>query len=216
MARMIEYGLKHNCVVVSCGEFVDGVTNDISDVQYDFTDNNDFTLLFEKAVQSHIPQFKYDYFLQAEPTGISYIIYHHPDLLPLISSCIMPSRYLKQQLKFSEKYHLHANPQDSSIEGVMGHRCMNCYKCYAEWLYLVSWKKIPFNKEYMQQRLLPTLMKHRSEFDKKLGDRDPNSISTQELLDSIIFLKYLNKYVKSPDEIKKDVHHRYPELVPRN
>lgn len=216
LARMLEYGLKTNCATVYLGEFWDSVSDETALPDYNMTDNTDLTNHLEHAIQSHIPEFKYDYFFQNEATSISYIIARHPECIPLIQSCIMPTRYMKQQLKFSEKYHLHADVEDISKEGTMNGRCMNCYKCIAEWLYLVMWGKLPMNKSFLEEKALPLLYKKRDQFDARLGKIPQSELPVPELLNRIVYINDgLTDYINDPvNGLEKHIRHKYKELDP--
>lgn len=211
IARMLEYGLKNNCATIYLGEYWDSIGDENALPEYNMTDNTDLTNLLEKALQSHIPEFKFDYFYENEGYGMSYIIKYHPEVIHLIQSCIMPTRYVKQQLKFSEKYHLHADVEHPDKEGIMEGRCMNCYKCAIEWLYLVLWKKLPMNKAFLQERVIPLLYKKKDQADSTMANIPDSEISIEQLMNLWI---YLNKGLKDciNGNIEKGIHHKYKEL----
>lgn len=213
LARMLEYGIQHNCATLYLGEYWDSIDDSNALPEYNMTDNTDLTNLMEKAYQSHIPEFKYDYFFENEGYGIAYIIFKHLDIVPLIQSCIMPTRYMKQQLKYSEKYHLHADIEHPDAEGVMEGRCMNCYKCIIEWLWLVLCHKIPFNKEFYTEKALPLLYKKKDQTDSRLAGVPYSEIPVEEILDQWL---YINKgfidCLKDQANIEKGIRHKYHEL----
>lgn len=207
MVRMLEYALNHNCATVSLGEFW-GTDSSTSDVMYNFSDSIDFLQLCEKAIQSHIPNFNFDFFWEQESTGMSYIIKFHPEVIPLIQSCLMPTRYLNQQLKYVEKYHLHADVTKPDKEGIMHGRCMNCWKCMAEWLYLVEFDKLPFDRLYFFDKVVPTLKKKINEIHNGYTD-NPDNLTNEQLLDAVLDLEYLTRYIKDPNEILNDIKHNH-------
>lgn len=217
IARMLEYGLRNNCATVYLGEFWDSIDDETALPDYNMTDNTDLTNHLEHALQSHIQEFKYDYFFQNEATSISYIIARHPEAIPLIQSCIMPTRYMKQQLKFSEKYHLHADVEHPNEEGTMSGRCMNCYKCIIEWMYLVSWGKLPMNKRFLEERAIPLLYKKRDQFDARLGKMSIEELPVPKLLNRTIYLNDgLKDYIKDPiNGLNNHIRHKHKELEPK-
>lgn len=213
LARMLEYGLRHNCATLYLGEYWDSIGDENALPEYNMTDNTDLTNLMEKAYQSHVPEFKFDYFYENEAYGMSYIITKHPDYIPLIQSCIMPTRYMKQQLKFSEKYHLHADVEHPDEEGVMEGRCMNCYKCAIEWVYLVMWGKLPMDKKFYEEKVIPLLYKKRDQADSKMADVPESELSVSDILNLWVYLnKGLRDCIKDPANIEKGIRHKYPEL----
>lgn len=143
ISRLLEYGISNGCTVISIGE-THNLVSDEMDIMYNYSDSVDFIKQFESAMQTHVPTFKVDWIFKEESTDISYIIHNHPEVIPHLHSCLMPTRYRKMQLTFTEKYHLHADITRPNEEGIMPDRCMNCWKCMAEWLYLVCWNKLPF------------------------------------------------------------------------
>lgn len=208
MARMLEYALHHGFCTVSMGEFWDTNTEKTT-IEYDASDNIDLLIAIEKAIRTHIPDFLLDVFWEVESTGYSYLVTHHPDVLPLIQSCIMPSRYMKQQLKYVEKYHIHGDPTQPENEAILPGRCMSCYKCMTEWMYLVIWKKLPFNSDYMNNKVLPTIAKHLKEMDRTVAAKGIENLTTEEILDPTLFIKQLRRYLKDPNEILKDIKHNH-------
>lgn len=216
LARMLEYGLQHNCAILHLGEYWDSIGDSETNPDYNMTDNIDMTNRFEHAIQSHVPEFKFDYMFENEAYGMSYIITHHPEVIPLIQSCIMPSRYVKQQLKFSEKYHLHADVEHPDQEGIMEGRCMNCYKCTMEYMYLVSWRKLPLNIPYYNEKVLPIFYKKKDQMDIKLADIPDSEIPVSMILDKVIYYnKGLKECVNDPNRIAYGIRHKYKELDPR-
>lgn len=210
ISRLLEYGIKNNCTVISIGE-THNLKSDELDIMYNYSDATDLLQLFEDAVKSHIPTFKIDWIFKEESTDISYLIYYHPEVIPHLMSCLMPSRYKQMQRKFIEKYHLNADVSDPHKEGIMEGRCMNCWKCMAEWLYLVTWNKLPANKEYFNSKVIPTAIKKIGQLDKKLENKN-GSLTYREILNSLVEYDSLIKYVKDPSLIKKDSYHHHPEL----
>lgn len=209
ISRLLEYGIVNGCTVISIGETHNLVSEEM-DIMYNYSDSVDFIKQFEAAMQTHVPTFKVDWIFKEESTDISYLIYRHPEVIPHLHSCLMPTRYRKMQLKHIEKYHLHADVTQPDKEGIMPDRCMNCWKCMAEWLYLVCWNKLPYNKDYLENKVIPTVSKKIGQLDKTLEGK--TAITLYEILDALIEIKTLEQYVKNPDLIFKDSYHYHPEL----
>lgn len=207
LVRMLEWGLNHDCTVISLGECWDSISSDIADTQFNFTDSLDFIQAFEKALQSHVPSVRFDCMFENEVTDYSYIINKHPELIPHIISCVMPTRYLNIQRQQIEKYHIHGNPFVPDNEELLPGRCMACWKCMYEWILLVAWNKIPYNEEYFKNKVLPTLKKHEKELDSTF-----DNASVEDIMESLLKQEYLNKYLSDIKNIEGDIHHSYPEL----
>lgn len=209
LARMIEWSLDNNCSVIQLGEYWD-LGSDRVNIQYDMSDSIDFILEFEKAINSHFPQIKFNFMFEHQAAAMSYLITKHLDVLPKTISCIMPRRFLNFRLKsvLQSFPGLQANVGVTS-DGVMEKRCMMCWKCCMEWLYLVMFGKLPYNKDYMEQKVLPIFIKKMPEIDKTWADSvDVSKASTQEIIGHVIKLDAVHRYLQSPDSIEDDIRHR--------
>lgn len=209
VSRIIEYGLKHNCLNISVGFTHDILTSELT-IMYNYSDSKELMTLFENALKKNVSSLRIDWLFKEEATDLSYLVYYHSEVIPSILSCLMPERYKKSQLKFTSKYHLHADIANPDIEGVMPGRCMNCWKCMAEWAYLYCWNKLPYNKEYFEQKILPTFLKKIDQLDNTLTGR--TDLTTHDLLDAAIEIDVLSKYVKNPNLILLDIYHAHTEL----
>lgn len=210
LSRMIEYGFRNKCGTVQLGEYWDN-GNDRINVKYDMSDSIDFIIAFEKAVQTHYPQLKFDIVFESQTTAITFIIQRHLDMLPLMGSCLMPVRYFNRQLTMTlDKFpNLKAHPL-SETEQVMPYRCMVCWKCCMEWLYLALLGKIPYDVEFMEQRILPVLIRKMPEIDRRWSEHhDVKKATTEEIINRIINLDMLRKYIKDEESLFEDVRHRY-------
>ena len=213
ISRLLEYGIKNGCTVVSIGE-THNLVSDEMDIMYNYSDSVDFIKQFETAIQTHVPTFKVDWIFKEESTDFSYVIHNHPEVIPHLHSCLMPTRYKKMQLKYTEKYHLHADITRPNEEGIMQDRCMNCWKCMAEWVYLVCWNKLPYNKQYMIEKVIPTITKKIGQLDKTLEGKTDLKVS--DLLEALVEINTLKQYVKDPNKIYRDSYHYHTELNRRN
>lgn len=216
LARMIEWGFKNNCTRVQLGEYWN-TGNDEVNVKYDMSDSIDFLIEYEKAVQSHYPQVKFDIMFECEATAVAYLVDKHPEVLRNICSCLMPSRYFNRQLRMVlDKFpNLKANPDQNGFEGdldqVMPNRCMKCWKCNMEWVYLVLMNVLPYDKDFMENNVLPVFIKKMPEIDRKWSDEvDVSKASTQDILDHVVELEKLRLYVTDKSLIYQDIRHRYP------
>ena len=212
ISRLLDYGFKNKCAYVSIGE-THNLKSEEMDIMYNYSDAIDLLNLFEQAVQTHYPQFRLDWIFKEESTDMSYILYYHPYVLPLLHSCLMPSRYKKMQLKFSEKYNLHADIRHPDSEGIMNGRCMNCWKCMAEWMYLAVWGLVPMNQAYLKEKVIPTAAKKIGQLDKSLEGR--TDLTVHDVLEALVEIDTLREYVKDPSKIDKDSYHKWPELSKR-
>lgn len=213
LARMVEWALDNRCSVVQLGEYWD-TGNDKVNVKYDMSDSIDFILAFEEAVRSHYPNIRFDFMFESEATALSYIITRHEEVLPLIRSCLMPERYFNRQLSMVlDKFpKLKANPVDPTVN-TLPNRCMKCWKCCMEWVYLVLWNKIPYDKEFMEQHILPVLIKKMPEIDRAWSETEEfKTANTEQILDHVVELSLLKRYIADNSTILKDIHHRFPEL----
>lgn len=210
ISRLLEYGIKNNCTVISIGETHDSKSEKL-DIMYNYSDAVDLLQLFEDAVKSHIPTFKIDWIFEKESTDMSYLIYYHPEVIPHLMSCLMPSRYKQMHRKLIDKYHLKADLNNPNEEGLMDGRCMNCYKCITEWLYLVIWNKLHANKNYFKDKVIPITIKKIGQLDKTLEDKG-SKLTYREVFNSLVDYDSLLKYKNDPTLIKKDAHHHHPEL----
>lgn len=209
ISRLLEYGFNTDCAYISIGE-THNLKSEEMDIMYNYSDAIDLLNLFEQAVQTHYPQFRLDWIFKEESTDISYILHNHPDVIPLIHSCLMPSRYRKMQLKYIEKFNLKADIKHPDTTGIMEGRCMNCWKCMAEWLYLVVWGLLPMDRSYLQNKVIPTATSKIGQLDKSLEGR--TDLTVHDVLEALVEIDTLKEYVKDPSKIDRDSYHKWPEL----
>lgn len=199
LARMVEWAVRNNCGVIQLGEYYD-TGNDKVNVKFDMSDSIDFILAYEEAVQSIYPHISFDFMFESEATAMSYLIYKHKEVLPHIKSCLMPERYFVRQLTMiTDRYNIDPLPN----------RCMSCWKCCMEYVYLVLWGVIPLNKNYLEKKVLPTFIKKMPEIDRDWSETEEfKKATTKDLLSHVVELDELQKYIKDPSTIELDIHHR--------
>lgn len=204
LARMIEYGLQNGISIIQLGEYWDTGNSKVNS-DYDMSDSIDLIFEFETAVQSHYPHINFDVMFESEATAIAYILTNHKKVLQLINSCLMPTRYFNRQLSMViDKY-----PNLVRTESILPNRCMSCWKCCMEYLYISSFLRTPIDKDYTFHKVFPTLIKKMPEIDHDYSlTMDLSKISAEEILEHTIEYSQLLKYRDNPDSILEDIHHR--------
>ena len=184
LAYMIGYMIEHNIGYCSLGEYPNLNLKDYA-LAYNTSDAYDLILKFEKAVQATFPQFKFFVLFNSQTHAYAYLVDKHYVYLDYTQSCLLPDRFRARVKAANEKkYNIQLNDN----------RCLACYKCCHEALFLHMWKTKVLPKEAITKSL--GIM--RRDLDKMLDL--PSSViqvlSTEELINKYIDVNEVIMYQK--------------------
>lgn len=140
MSKMVDTGLELEIKNYAIGNHEFETESD-ANIKYEFSDSQEQIMRFDGFIKKYFASFHRKTWLKNNEHALRIIFDYNPDLLNMISSCVMP-KFRRPRLRRFVK--------DNYGENVLlDGRCgCYCYKCAKEYLLLSEWGFLPENKEF--------------------------------------------------------------------